>query len=211
MGRRSLQCLLFLALGFGVLRWAPQAQANEEAPPDFWHRDTLTDWGGLRKELADQGVVFSMTYTGEVWGNVKGGIKQGATYDGQLLPQLDIDLEKLLGWDGASFRVSMLQGHGPALSNGWVGNLMNVSSIVAIPPATRLYNAWLQQNLFGNLLSVRVGVMNVDAEFITSVTASLFLNSSFGWPVMARHRPARWWTGISVVGSWRASAAQSRS
>ena len=170
----------------------PSVLADEETPPHIWHRDTLTgDWGGLRKELADKGVVFTMTYTGEVWGNVKGGIKQGATYDGQLLPQADVDLDKLMGWKGASFRASMLQGHGPALSVGWVGNLLGASSIVAVPPATRLYNLWLQQNLFDDLLSVRVGVMNIDAEFFTSVTASLLMNTTFGWPG---------WLGVDLPG-----------
>jgi len=170
-----------------------QAQeASDTAPPDFWHRDTLTgDWGGLRAALADQGIAISAAYTAEVFANVQGGIKRGATYDGLLLPQVDIDLNKLIGWQGASFRVSMIQGHGPSLSQGWVGSLMGVSNTVAIPPATRLYNLWLQQNLFDDVLSVRVGVMNVDAEFMTSQTASLFMNSTFGWPA---------WTGFDLPG-----------
>ena len=170
-----------------------QAQEpSDTAPPDFWHRDTLTgDWGGLRAALADQGIAISAAYTAEVFANVQGGIKRGATYDGLLLPQVDIDLNKLIGWQGASFRVSMIQGHGPSLSQGWVGSLMGVSNTVAIPPATRLYNLWLQQNLFDDVLSVRVGVMNVDAEFMTSQTASLFMNSTFGWPA---------WTGFDLPG-----------
>jgi porin len=85
----------------------------------------------------------------------------------------------------------MLQGHGPALSQGWVGNLLNVSSTVTIPPATRLYNLWLQQDLFGGVLSIRAGLENVDAEFITSTTASVFLNSTFGWPS---------WTALDLPG-----------
>jgi porin len=165
------------------------AQRQEEEPPPtdeppgFWQRDTLTgDWGGLRTALEAQGVAFSVKYTGEVFANVQGGIKRGATYDGLFLPELDIDLEKLIGWHGASFSVSMVQGHGPALSQGWVGNLLNVSNDVAIPPATRLYNLWLQQNLFDDVVSVRAGMMNVDAEFITALTGALFMNGTFGWP-----------------------------
>lgn len=173
-----------------------QQQAGQPAagnePPDFWHRDTLTgDWGGLRTALADQGVTFSATYTGEVFGNVQGGMKRGASYDGLFQPQVDVDLDKLIGWHGASFRASMIQGHGPSMSQGWVGNLLGVSSTIAVPPATRLYNLWLQQNLFDDVLSVRVGLMNVDAEFMTSLTASLFMNTTFGWPG---------WTGFDLPG-----------
>jgi porin len=181
----SIASLLAVLAG-GVPANAQQAETEPpptEEPPGFWQRDTLTgDWGGLRTTLQQQGIAFTATYTGEVFANVQGGIKRGATYDGQFLPQLDIDLDKLLGWHGASFRASMVQGHGPALSEGWVGNLLNVSNDVAIPPATRLYNLWLQQNLFDDVVSVRAGLMNVDAEFITTLTGGLFMNGSFGWP-----------------------------
>ncbi|HET7884369.1 MAG TPA: carbohydrate porin [Acetobacteraceae bacterium] len=173
---------------FVVLAVPAAAQQSPEAqePPDFWHRDTLTgDWGGLRTVLADHGIAVTASYTAELWANVQGGLKQGSAYDGLFLPQVDVDLDKLLGWQGASFRVSMIQGHGPALSPGWVGNLMNVSNLVVIPPATRLYNLWLQQNLFDDKLSLRLGMMNVDAEFVVSQTASVFMNGTFGWPEWA--------------------------
>ena len=175
----ALAAVALLALAAPAAAQQPQA----EEPPDFWHRDTLTgDWGGLRTALSDQGIVITSSYTAELFANVQGGLKLGATYDGLFLPQVDVDLDKLMGWHGASFRASMIQGHGPALSQGWVGNLMNVSNLVAIPPATRLYNLWLQQNLFDDVLSIRAGMMNVDAEFIISQTASVFMNGTFGWP-----------------------------
>jgi porin len=160
-----------------------QASSPDNAqPPDFWQRATLTgDWGGLRTTLSDQGVSFTITYTSDLQGNVVGGIRRGAVYDGLLEPEVDIDLGKAIGWQGASARVSMLQISGPSASAWYVGNLLNVSSING-RPATRLYNAWLQQNAFNDVLSVRVGLMNVDAEFFISQTASLFVSSTFGWP-----------------------------
>jgi porin len=60
-----------------------------------------------------------------------------------------------------------------------------------VPPAKRLYNFWLQQNLFDDVLSVRAGLMNVDAEFMTSLTASTFVNTTFGWLS---------WTGFDLLG-----------
>jgi porin len=150
----------------------------------FWHGDTLTgDWGGDRTWLADHGVTFSMTYTGDLQANTRGGIKQGAVYDSLLQPQVDLDLEKLIGWKGLTARISAVALAGPSLSSGYVGNLANVSSING-RPAIRLYNAWLQQNLAGDAVSVRAGLMNVDAEFFISSTASLFVNSTFGWPAI---------------------------
>lgn len=178
--RRVLGSITLLLLTFGP--YSP-GHADDQPPPDFWHRDTLTgDWGGLRTDLANRGISVSGSYTAELWSNALGGLKQGAAYDGLFVSQIDVDLDKLLGWRGASFRISMLQGHGPALSSGWVGNLLSISSTVTAPPSTRLDNLWLEQNLFDDVLSIRLGLEDVDEEFITSTTASLFLNSTFGWP-----------------------------
>jgi porin len=151
---------------------------------EFWHRDTLTgDWGGDRTWLADHGVSFTMTYTGDLQANTRGGIKTGAVYDSLLQPEVDLDLEKLIGWKGLTARISAVALAGPSLSSGYVGNLVNVSSING-QPAMRLYNAWLQQNLAGDAVSIRAGLMNIDAEFFVSSTASLFVNSTFGWPAI---------------------------
>jgi porin len=190
-GARTVAAAL-LAVGASSLSLIGAANAQQDGYTDFWHRNDLTgNWDGLRDQFAAEGITFTMTYTGEMFANVSGGMKQGASYDGQLLPQVDVDLDKLLGWQGASFRVSMIQGHGPSLSSGWVGNIMGVSGVIAVPPATRLYNLWLEQKLFGDLLSVRAGIMNVDAEFLTSETASLFMNTTFGWPG---------WLGVDLPG-----------
>jgi len=181
--RAVRRIVLSLGLAGALVATSAPARADDDEPHDFWHQDTLTgNWGGLRDTLAEHGVSITATYTGEVFGNVQGGIKRGSSYDGLFLPQIDVDFEKLLGWRGASFRASMIQGHGPAISSGWSGTLLGASGTVVIPPATRLYNLWLQQNLFDDLLSVRAGLMNVDAEFLTSATASLFMNTTFGWP-----------------------------
>jgi porin len=168
--------------GLLVVLLAATPLAAQESAPDIWHRDTLTgDWGGIRTTLSNHGVAFTITYTADLQANVAGGIRRGAVFDGLLQPQVDVDLDKLIDWHGASARVSMLQITGPSLSAWYAGNLLNVSSINALP-ATRLYSAWLQQNAFNDVLSVRAGLMNADAEFFISPTASLFVSSTFGWP-----------------------------
>src|SRR6185312_8128801 len=187
----------WLALGNPGSRAQSPQTVQPTAPTDVWHRDTLTgDWGGLRPDLADKGVVFTLPYTGEVLANLRGGIQRGAEYDGMFQPQVDVDLDKLAGWQGGSLRVSMLELHGPQLSQGWIGNQLNVSGFAA-PPATRLYNLWLQQNLFGDAVSIRAGVMTVDAEFIISQTSPTFMNTAFGWPG---------WAGVDLPAGGPASS-----
>src|SRR3984957_8193867 len=100
-----------LALFIGTAPAFAQREEEEppptEEPPGFLQSDTMTgNWGGVRSTVEPQGVTLSVKYTGEVFANVQGGIKHGATYDGLFLPELDVDLEKLMGWQGASFSVS---------------------------------------------------------------------------------------------------------
>lgn len=158
----------------------PALAQSTGSAADIWRRDTLTgDWGGARTTLADQGITISLSYTGDLQDNSSGGIRRGAVYDSLLQPQVDLDLAKLLGWTGATAHISAIAIAGPSLSSGYAGNLLNTSSING-RPAIRLYNAWAQQNI--GSASIRVGLMNVDAEFFTSQTASVFVESTFGWP-----------------------------
>ena len=158
-------------------------QPDPGAQTDLGHQAVLTgDWGGLRSALLQYGVTINASYTAEVFANTAGGMKRGASYDGLFYSQIDADLEKLIGWQGARVHASMLQGHGPSMSQGWVGNLLDVSGTITEPPSTRLYELWLQQKLFDGALSIRAGIGGADSEFMLSPTAALFLNSTFPWP-----------------------------
>ena len=73
----------------------------------FCERDYLLgDWFGLRTELADHGVNFEFLYGGSVPDNLSGGNRRGAVYQGALLMDLNLDSEKLIGYEGGTFNVS---------------------------------------------------------------------------------------------------------
>lgn len=78
------------------------ANKSDTASPrseDIWKRDTLTgDWGGVGKSLEDRGLTFSVNEVSEVWANLAGGERTGATYDGLTTASLKLDLAKLLSW-----------------------------------------------------------------------------------------------------------------
>ncbi|MCG6203480.1 carbohydrate porin [Rhodopseudomonas sp. HC1] len=135
----------------------------------------------LRQRLADWGVQFNITYIGEVLGNISGGVRTGAVYTGRADIGTTIDLERLVGWTGATFHANMYQIHGDGLSRSYVGNLMLVSGVEALS-ATRLYEMWIEQALFGRRLLIRVGQQPSDAEFIDSKYDDIFVNSALGWP-----------------------------
>lgn len=142
----------------------------------------ITTVGGLRSQLAQQGLQLTFSYYGDAFANPSGGIKQGLGYDGRFGTIIDADLEKLAGWSGATFHASIHQIHGSEFSVNNIGNLMTVSGIEA-QPSTRLFNLWIEQKLSSDT-TVRLGQFTAAQEFFVSQNANLFVNSTFGWPAL---------------------------
>ncbi len=139
------------------------------------------DPGGIRALLDTKGIDYSFAYTSEVLGNISGGVKRGATFEGRFDGQLDVDLEKLSGAKGAALHASFFEIQGRGLSGNNLFDLLTVSNIEAFP-VTRLYEAWVEQKLADGKLALRVGQLAADTEFLVSQTATLFIGSTFGFP-----------------------------
>lgn len=139
------------------------------------------NWGGFRDTLADDGVKFSPTYIGEVFGNPSGGMKQGVIYDGLLNLPLDLDLERMSdgGVDDLTLHANALYIHGASLSQFYVGDFSNTSNIAGYN-TLRLQELWLQKWFWEKRISLKVGNIAVDSEFFQSSSASLFINGTFG-------------------------------
>jgi porin len=173
--RKALGGLAILALG---LSFANSAVADDARTSPASAKASEKD---LRQILSDWGVDFAGTYIGEALGNVSGGIRRGAIYTGRLDLGVDADLEKIVGWNGAKFHANMYQIHGDGLSRSYIGNLMLVSGVEALP-STRLYEMWIEQSLLGGKLLIKVGQQPSDVEFIDSKYDDIFVNSALGWP-----------------------------
>lgn len=170
-------------LAVGVMNfacWGLSSRANAEdiKPSDIGLVKSLVPGA-----LTQLGVQFNATYIGEVLANVSGGAKRGAIYDGRLDLGIDVDLEKAIGWTGAKFHANMFQIHGQGLSRDYIGNLMLVSNIAALP-STRLYELWIEQSLLNEKVLVRAGQQAADVEFFDSKYDDIFINSTFGWPAI---------------------------
>src|SRR5437868_5576854 len=100
-----------------------------------------TTLGVLPNPFVDRGVKFAATYIGETLGNISGGVRKGAIYEGRLNLAVDADLEKLVGLSKLTFHANLFQIHGDGLSRSYLQNFMVVSGIEALP-TTRLYEMW---------------------------------------------------------------------
>jgi porin len=79
--------------------WAQQdKKTDDEKPADPDTGESTVEestLGLLPNPLQKYGIKFAATYIGETQGNVSGGLKQGAIYDGRLNLAVDVDLQKL--------------------------------------------------------------------------------------------------------------------
>jgi porin len=162
--------------------WPDQTWPDQTwlSPPALLRR--LTDPRGLRSRLEQAGLKFTFNYYGDAFWNPVGGVKQGQGYDGRFAAIVDADLDKLVGWSGATFHASLHQIHGTQFSATDLQNLALVTGVEA-PPSTRLFNLWIEQNI-GSQATLRVGQFTAAQEFLVSDVANLFVNSTFGWPVL---------------------------
>ncbi len=168
--------LLTLLAGTATSALAQQAEAPDASQ---WNQDYLTGaWGGLRPDLASQGVSFEAAYAVDAFANVRGGARRGGGYLHNADLTLAVDAGELMGWRGASFFGYVLGNYGDALSE-YVGDLQGVSNIEA-PAAWQLYEAWLQQAIAGEAASVKIGLYDVNSEFASVETAGLYLGSAHG-------------------------------
>jgi porin len=167
---------------------AQSVRSDEPAPPGRTY--ATDDWGGVRSYLEDNGITITLSYVNDFLANVGGGIRPGQIDLGAFQPQIDIDLQKLAGWEGGHIHVHWLMTHGPFFSQTYLGNILAASNLEAGPVA-RLYALWYEQNAPDDKWSVRTGLMLADSQFAQSQTASSFINNGISWPTfLAGNLPA---------------------
>ena len=70
---------------------------------------------------------LNLLYTGELWDNAYGGIRQGASYMNNIDAAFSVDTGKAFGWTGGTFFAEAFYANGISTGNGWVG-AVNVQS-----------------------------------------------------------------------------------
>ena len=164
----------------------PSIRAEDEnATVPLLERDQiLGEWVTGNPLLTDRGVTLFGGYLAEVWGNTSGGIKAGAVYTGLLDFGAELDLEKAVGWHGASVSTIWQWLSGRDASEDLVGNFLTISNAAGFD-TLRMMEMWFQQNLADDAVSIRLGQLTADSEFLISDYGGLFLNSTFGWAALA--------------------------
>ena len=179
----TLLLAVLLASGLaGAVRADDAAEtAGVVAEAPAWPESTLSgDWGGARQRLFDAGVQVDLAYTADYLRNNRGGLQRGGAYMGNLNLALQLDGEKLIGWQGGSAYLSLISNSGGRVNLNKVGSFMGVDNLEAPVNRTGIFEAWLQQSFLDDRASLRAGLYPIDSEFYVTDSSGVFVHPSFG-------------------------------
>lgn len=154
--------------GMVLALWALPASAD--VLDDWLTGDYATgDWGGARTRLEDAGITFEGAYTTDLMAvrNGNAGSGDGWAYAGRIDFGLDLDFEKLADIAGLSVYASGAWSSGSNLSDQQVGNLFAVQQIYT-GREIRLSQLYVQQRLFEDMLTFKVGRLTTEEDFLSS-------------------------------------------
>jgi porin len=130
-------------------------------------------------EPAPSAFTFTANYDLDLLDNLSGGKSQGAGHADLIKASVGYD-GNLQGHDGLTGLVSLEHTFGSKFTPNRVRGFQAVSSTEAQPAATRLYEAWLQQDLLQGRVGFKAGLIDLNTTFDVQETAALFLNAADG-------------------------------
>ncbi|QHI95956.1 hypothetical protein GT348_06650 [Aristophania vespae] len=152
---------------------------------------------GMRDWLADKGIDLTLTYMTETLANVAGGRRAGIDYAHQIIMATDVDLEKLIGAKGLSFRMLGVQRAGRDVAKDYISDLTlfepQQSYGVGGNVLYHLVQLYLQQKLANDQIIVTAGYYPPNMSFGSFPLGCYALDN-----VTCSHP-----TGVSVSSHWR--------
>ena len=141
-------------------------------------QEQLDEWNFLRTHLDARGMTLKTVNTTDIGSDVNREGDNKALVIGDIDLLLTLDTEKLVHWEGGTI---FLYGLGLYGGNIAEGRDAQGASNISGENTWKLFEAWYQQNLFQERLSLLAGLYDVTSEFdVISSASELFVNSSFG-------------------------------
>ncbi|MEO0475627.1 MAG: carbohydrate porin [Planctomycetota bacterium] len=137
--------------------------------------DTLA---ATRSGLADAGFSFEATLIADLSKNISGGVSPAGTFRHLFDFNIELDLDILVGIEGATFFVDFQTKEGQNGSTE-TGDLQAYSNVDA-PDFTALYEIWYQQVLLDGNLRIKLGKIDANVDFGFVDFGGEFINSSPG-------------------------------
>ncbi len=157
---------------------AAVAQDAQSTTTDWFEWETATgDWGGVRTQLEDKGVTFSLNYTGDLLGNPTGGMSQETAYASGLYGSVVFDFEKLFDIKGLTLYAGGSIQQGRDLSGDAIGNVFGVAEAFS-GDAVRLAQLYFEQSLLDNRLQIAVGRLAAGDDFAAADSYGYYVSGA---------------------------------
>jgi porin len=132
---------------------------------------------GAEEEI---GLAVSVGYTGDLRRNTTGGLAVGTAYSDMLDLGVTWATNNLFSDTRFTTNLSVMHLGGDDITGEFVGDLHGVNNIEA-PDAWHLYEFWSEFSFGGRAnTSLRLGLLDLNADFDTPVTSSLFVGPAHG-------------------------------
>src|SRR3984893_8064818 len=194
----------------------PGMHLTPEEGKQYWDRYVTGDWWGLRTRLHNWGIDFNLDYFSEMATNFSGGkdnfsgypknFGQSWAYTDQALFGLDLDFQKMIGWEGGSFQFYVTKRTGDNLTAQTNPNTRQlIQEVLGGGQTWRITDFWFKQNFANDLLELKLGLMNMSQEFggfyafpfenltfTSGITGNVAGYSMFTWPVSQWGTDLQW-------------------
>jgi porin len=152
----------------------------QKTEPSFWDQQyMLGDWGGERTRLEKEGISFDFNDIGDFLTDVTGSQTHHATYFGRFRATMDIDFNRLSGFDGEFFFSGIYQ-YGRNLSGDNL-HVNTLTSSIAGEESERIDQLWYQQGFFDSMFKVKVGQVAAVNEFGATDFFDILFNDELGY------------------------------
>ena len=106
------------------------------------------------------------SYISETFGVVRGGLRKGTAYTQQVNVGLDLDMERIAGWQGAKFHFILNDRAGDNTSAKYIGNFFNVQEIYGFQWA-KISEISYEQDLAGKKVNLQIGYLPIGTESVS--------------------------------------------
>lgn len=143
------------------------------------------DWGGLRSAWLAEGIDIKLGYTGETSTLLRGGYHsndRSTRYADQFNAGVDLDLQKLMGWQDTAFSLALTNRNGAhnineKISAPGVAGMGSTQEIQGRGSVTRLSELWLSKGWQDDAVNIKLGRFAVSDDF--AVEDCLFQGLAF--------------------------------
>jgi len=138
------------------------------------------DLFGARRRLSSHGVAFEPNLILDYSKVLMGGLNtRDASVRERFNFPIELDTEKLFGLHGGQFAVVYQLQSGGNASHALVGDAQNFSFATDADDRSQIGQLWYQQKFFGDVLRLRAGKLEANADFDVLDNVQEFMNNSF--------------------------------